>query len=248
MWKQLSIKATENSNIIEVTGDTSGIEKGSALYFDNHLYEITATYFEKIQLRTTADQTITAEALVIPTSASFEEAAKRIRELSETTVANYSTLETFWTALGTVTFKAYDGQTFTVKTARQMVADVDDVEQKVLAAAEKATALIHDYDEQLGEAYQRVIAARDHAESSADTATEQASIATIQAETSTSQASASAASAQTATEQATIATTQAETSTSQASASAASAQTATEQATIATTQAKTATSQASASA
>ena len=185
MWVKLtSVTATNNSDVIVVNvGSTVGIKIGDALLLAGFIVEISGVFANELQVRLPwPHESVQLSAVVIPTFGDFNEAVREIRMLKEATVNNYAEMDAFWSKLGEVTFKSHSGQEFTFKTARQTIDDLSEIESQMNDASETALNLIAQYDEQLGAAYQRVIAARDDSERSSQTASEKAQIATQQAQ------------------------------------------------------------------
>ncbi|MGU3163602.1 hypothetical protein [Vibrio cholerae] len=185
-WSRIaSVNVTEGSKIVTVSsGTTLAINQGDALSlagFD--LAEIEGVFAEQLLLaKPWASASLSdVPAVIVPTFGNFNDAVREIRMLREATVNNYSEMERFWTEPGEVTFKSYNAQEFTFKTAKQTITDLAAVESQMSEAAESAISLVNQYSAQLGDAYQRVLAARDEADQfsrqsslSAQTATEKA--------------------------------------------------------------------------
>ncbi|EKA7356428.1 hypothetical protein OL322_003957 [Vibrio vulnificus] len=172
MWTLLKVRLTNDSDIVAVeAGTTVSVSPGDALMSSLGLVEILEKHANQLVLRSPwVGATQSEECKVLPTWGNFNQAVREIRLLREATTNNYGEMEAFWTRLGEVTFKSYSDEEFTFKTARQTITDLAVVEQQMNDAAEQALALVTQYDAQLGEAYLRVLAARDASEQSANNA------------------------------------------------------------------------------
>ena len=173
MWTSLKIKLSKDSRIVSITsGSTSNIKPSDALLLStNWLIEIAEVHAKEIVLREPwRSSNETVDAKVIPTSGDFNQAVREIRLLREVTADNYSAMESFWTKLGSVTFKSYEDEQFTFKTARQLTENLSATEREMSEATDKAKKLVNDYDENLGQSYQRVMSAAQSAESHAQSA------------------------------------------------------------------------------
>ncbi|HAS6055310.1 TPA: hypothetical protein I7122_21495 [Vibrio vulnificus] len=172
MWTLLKVRLTTDSDIVAIeAGTTVSVSPGDALMSSLGLVEILEKHANQLVLREPwVGATQSEECKVLPTWGDFNQAVREIRLLREATTNNYGEMEAFWTKLGEVTFKSYSDEEFTFKTARQTITDLAVVEQQMNDAAEQALALVTQYDAQLGEAYLRVLAARDASEQSANNA------------------------------------------------------------------------------
>ncbi|EJA3103235.1 hypothetical protein MWT34_002352 [Vibrio vulnificus] len=168
----LKVRLTNDSDIVAVeAGTTVSVSPGDALMSSLGLVEILEKHANQLVLRSPwVGATQSEECKVLPTWGNFNQAVREIRLLREATTNNYGEMEAFWTRLGEVTFKSNSDEEFTFKTARQTITDLAVVEQQMNDAAEQALALVTQYDAQLGEAYLRVLAARDASEQSANNA------------------------------------------------------------------------------
>lgn len=181
-WVRLSsVSVANNSNIVAINaGNTADVKVGDALLIDGFdLVEVEGVFANQLQLRKPwahAAQS-SAQAVVVPTFGDFNIAVKEVRKLKNDHANNYAQMESFWTELGEVTFHAADGSSFTFKTARQTADDLLDIEQRASLALMTATGLISQYDEDLGDAYRRVLDAQNAASGSAQSASRDASSA-----------------------------------------------------------------------
>lgn len=165
--------------------DTSLIAPGDALVVEgvSELLEIEAVFAHQITLvKPWTGESIELAACVVPTAADFRKAAEILRKHSQVTTGNLQSLEDYWTKLGTVTFTGRDGTVHQARTLKQVDVDVKEIEDRLGDAAELGAQLVEDYDEQLGEAYQRVLAAQQSAQQAAVAASENAQTASEKAQ------------------------------------------------------------------
>ncbi|NAW78367.1 hypothetical protein CAG61_08300 [Vibrio sp. V34_P3A8T189] len=151
-WIYLNVSVQNNSKVVTVHNQsTAGVRGGDGLLIPGFgLVQISGVFSGQLELKqpwTNASQQ-SAQAAIVPTFGDFEGAAKTMRDFTQTTQANFAEMEKWWTQTGTVKFKGQNNVEHTVRTAKQMDADVKAIEQ---AGNEKLAELEqradHVYDE-----------------------------------------------------------------------------------------------------
>ncbi|MBY7931767.1 hypothetical protein KW447_12280 [Vibrio fluvialis] len=127
-----SVSIQNGSNIVTVNNTaTDSIKPGDGLLIGAYdLVEIIEVSIGQLKLKknwSSASQS-NAEAAVVPTFGDFNAATAALRQATTITQGNFAEMEKWWTQLGQVTFKAYNNTEHTVRTAKQMDADVSELE------------------------------------------------------------------------------------------------------------------------
>ncbi|EKO3874655.1 hypothetical protein P0F29_003296 [Vibrio metschnikovii] len=151
-WIYLNVSVQGNSKVVTVHNQsTAGVRAGDGLLIPGFgLVQISGVFSGQLELKlpwTNASQQ-SAQAAIVPTFGDFEGAAKTMRDFTQTTQANFAEMEKWFTQTGTVKFKGQNNIEHTVRTAKQMDADVKAIEQagnEKLAELEQRAE--HVYDE-----------------------------------------------------------------------------------------------------
>ncbi|EKO3727470.1 hypothetical protein P0F31_000992 [Vibrio metschnikovii] len=127
-WIYLNVSVQNNSKVVTVHNQsTAGVRGGDGLLIPGlGLVQISGVFSGQLELKlpwTNASQQ-SAQAAIVPTFGDFEGAAKTMRDFTQTTQANFAEMEKWWTQTGTVKFKGQNNTEHTVRTAKQMDADV----------------------------------------------------------------------------------------------------------------------------
>ncbi|EKO3667266.1 hypothetical protein M3891_003042 [Vibrio metschnikovii] len=127
-WIYLNVSVQGNSKVVTVHNQsTAGVRAGDGLLIPGFgLVQISGVFSGQLELKlpwTNASQQ-SAQAAIVPTFGDFEGAAKTMRDFTQTTQANFAEMEKWWTQTGTVRFKGQNNTEHTVRTAKQMDADV----------------------------------------------------------------------------------------------------------------------------
>ncbi|EKO3721372.1 hypothetical protein P0F40_000827 [Vibrio metschnikovii] len=127
-WIYLNVSVQNNSKVVTVHNQsTAGVRGGDGLLIPGFgLVQISGVFSGQLELKlpwTNASQQ-SAQAAIVPTFGDFEGAAKTMRDFTQTTQANFAEMEKWWTQTGTVKFKGQNNTEHTVRTAKQMDADV----------------------------------------------------------------------------------------------------------------------------
>ncbi|EKO3875072.1 hypothetical protein P0F19_000228 [Vibrio metschnikovii] len=127
-WIYLNVSVQGNSKVVTVHNQsTAGVRAGDGLLIPGFgLVQISGVFSGQLELKlpwTNASQQ-SAQAAIVPTFGDFEGAAKTMRDFTQTTQANFAEMEKWWTQTGTVKFKGQNNVEHTVRTAKQMDADV----------------------------------------------------------------------------------------------------------------------------
>ncbi|EKO3556491.1 hypothetical protein P0E96_000690 [Vibrio metschnikovii] len=127
-WIYLNVSVQNNSKVVTVHNQsTAGVRGGDGLLIPGFgLVQISGVFSGQLELKlpwTNASQQ-SAQAAIVPTFGDFEGAAKTMRDFTQTTQANFAEMEKWWTQTGTVKFKGQNNVEHTVRTAKQMDADV----------------------------------------------------------------------------------------------------------------------------
>ncbi|MGY5383290.1 phage head spike fiber domain-containing protein [Vibrio metschnikovii] len=151
-WIYLNVSVQNNSKVVTVHNQsTAGVRAGDGLLIPGFgLVQVSGVFSGQLELKqpwTNASQQ-SAQAAIVPTFGDFEGAAKTMRDFTQTTQANFAEMEKWFTQTGTVKFKGQNNIEHTVRTAKQMDADVKAIEQsgnEKLAVLEQRAE--HVYDE-----------------------------------------------------------------------------------------------------
>ncbi|MBY7960022.1 hypothetical protein K6U58_00255 [Vibrio fluvialis] len=127
-----SVSIQNGSNIVTVNNTaTDSIKPGDGLLIGAYdLVEIIEVSIGQLKLKKnwSSSSQSNAEAAVVPTFGDFNAATAALRQATTITQGNFAEMEKWWTQLGQVTFKAYNNTEHTVRTAKQMDADVSELE------------------------------------------------------------------------------------------------------------------------
>ena len=141
-WINLpSVSISNGSNVLTINGGTStaNVKVGDGIQIGAfELYEVAGVYATQLTLSKNwgnATQT-SAEAVVVPTFGDFNSATEAMRSATTVTQGNFAEMESWWTETGSVSFKGYDGETHTVRSAKQMDADVQATQDDLTANIE----------------------------------------------------------------------------------------------------------------
>lgn len=140
-----SVSIQNGSNIVTVNNTaTDSIKPGDGLLIGSYdLVEIIEVSIGQLKLKknwSSANQS-NAEAAVVPTFGDFNAATAALRQATTITQGNFAEMEKWWTQLGQVTFKAYNNTAHTVRTAKQMDADVSELEAETRELMRELAAL-----------------------------------------------------------------------------------------------------------